>query len=94
MAAARDDEATEIAALHATVAELRADNTRLRAQLPSPQWMPLKLAASLCDVGYETCRSWLHAGLIGSHRDGGRLLVDLGSLRNRVAMLRGGRRAG
>lgn len=92
--ATEDKTAVQIASLIAAVDALQADVARLNAQRPTPDWRPLKLAASLCGVGYETCRTWAHAELIGSRRECGRLFVDLSSLRDRVAMLRGGRRSG
>ena len=82
-----DEPAAEIAALNATVDMLQAEVGRLRAQLPAPDWMPLKLAASLCGVEYETGRAWASAGLIEARRDGGRWVVNLLSLRARHTAL-------
>ena len=79
-----DNAAAEIIALNTAVAELQADNDRLRAQLPAPNWLPLKLAASLCGVEYETGRSWCHTGKVEARRDGGRWNVNKLSMAARV----------
>jgi hypothetical protein len=79
--------ANEIIALNAAIAELQSDNARLRAQLPAPEWLPLKLAASLCGVEYETVRAWCVAGKVEARRDGGRWSVNRESLKARVVAL-------
>lgn len=49
--------------------------------------MPLKQAAGFCGVSYETLRRWVQHGEIVAARTGGRWLVELQSVRARVARI-------
>ncbi|MGY4293104.1 hypothetical protein AB7Z32_12085 [Bradyrhizobium sp. 482_C4_N1_1] len=82
-----DDEGDVVAALMHTIAVLQARVTEL--EQPAAQWMPLKRAASVCGVNYETARVWGARGLIEAHREGKRWMVNLTSLKARQARLFG-----
>lgn len=83
-----DDHGDVVAALKQTIEQLQARVAEL--EQPAPQWMPLKRAASICDLNYETVRVWAQRRLIDSCREGGRWLVCLTSLRARRARIFGG----
>jgi hypothetical protein len=70
-----------VAELRATVAALQ----RRVADLESPpeDWQPLKRAASLCDIPYQTVRRLACAGLISARRDRSRWLIDVTNLKAR-----------
>jgi hypothetical protein len=68
-------------------AKLERENAELRARLDQPDdFVPLKTAIP-AGFTYETIRSWAHAGLIASRREGGRISIGLRSLNERLARL-------
>jgi hypothetical protein len=67
--------------------KLERENAELRARLDQDVFVPLK-AAIPTGFTYETIRTWAHAGLIASRREGGRISVGLHSLNERLARLR------
>jgi hypothetical protein len=79
-----DEHAAEIVALNMAVDALQVEVARLRAQLPAPEWMPLKAACYDCGCNYETVRGWCASGVIEVHRQGGRWYVNLTSLKARL----------
>jgi hypothetical protein len=71
----------------ASADELRREVIALRAKVerlekPPRRWMGLKAAARHEGVRYETLRKWCAKGQIVAKREGGRILVDLFSLRD------------
>jgi hypothetical protein len=64
--------------LQALVGTLQARVSELES--PPEKWLPLKAGAADANVRYENARSWAEAGLIKSRKDGGRVIVELGSL--------------
>ncbi|MFK4525727.1 hypothetical protein ABIF90_003708 [Bradyrhizobium japonicum] len=82
-----DDHGDVVAALKQTIEQLQARVAEL--EQPAPQWMPLKRAASVCGLNYETVRVWAERGLIEAHREGKRWMVNFASLTARQARLFG-----
>ncbi|MDI3565404.1 hypothetical protein [Bradyrhizobium sp. Arg816] len=82
------DDEDVVTSLKQTIAELRARVAEL--EQPPPQWTPLKRAASVCGLNYETVRLWAERGLIDACREGGRWMVNLTSLKARQARIFGG----
>lgn len=81
--AAGDVSSTEIAALHETIAELRAANERQAAQLNELAGPVEWLALRACDRGgytSETLRKWCELGIVESRREGRRIFVNTRSL--------------
>jgi hypothetical protein len=70
------------------IADLQADNDRLRAALAPPHFVPVK-AAEARGFSSETIRRWCHRGLVKHRWDGTRLLVDQTDLTARVNRLTG-----
>jgi hypothetical protein len=73
----------EIAALQATIAELRATNARQAAQLNELAGPVEWLALGACDRGgysYETLRTWCATRVVASRREHGRVLANTRSL--------------
>jgi len=68
--------------------KLERENAELRARLAPDDdvFVPLKMAIP-AGFTYETIRSWAHAGLIASRREGGRISIGLHSLNERLARL-------
>ncbi|WP_441260714.1 hypothetical protein AB7008_41635 [Bradyrhizobium sp. 521_C7_N1_3] len=81
------DDEDVVTSLKQTIEELRARVAEL--EQPPPQWTPLKRAASICGLNYETVRVWAERGLIDAHREGGRWMICLRSLRARQVRLFG-----
>lgn len=75
------DQHTAIADLKQAVAELMARVAQL--EVSPAQWMPLKAAAGVAGVEYETTRLWAQRGLIEARREGGRWFVNAVSLKAR-----------
>jgi hypothetical protein len=77
-----------IAGLLKLVAELQADNARLRARHPAapppPEWMTIKRAADRAGISYEGMRLWVHRQLVESRREGGLIFVNVASLDERL----------
>ena len=78
----------EILALHATVAELRVDNARLRSDHPTsePEWKALK-AVSHGQFSYEAARQWCADGTVIAEKRRGRWFVLVGSMIQRLEEL-------
>jgi hypothetical protein len=75
--------------------DMRRDNWRrlvasqAAAAKDAEVWLPLKTAAIDAGVEYETARVWAARGLIKSDKDGGRVIVEMGSLIARPMLLSG-----
>jgi hypothetical protein len=75
------------------LAELRAMNAALVARVavleaPSPEnFLPLKVSAADCGMNYETLRSWAIDGHVTARREGGRLFVDVHTVKARQRRL-------
>jgi hypothetical protein len=72
------------------IADLQQTNDRLRARIaelerPAPEWMKLKFAAFECSLNYEFLRKRVARGDVEARREGGQWLVNITSLRLRVA---------
>jgi hypothetical protein len=88
-----------VTGLQRTIDELRLDMRRenwrrlVAAQAAAVRdaevWLPLKTGAHDAGVKYETARAWAARGLIKSDKDGGRVIVELGSLIARRLRLTG-----
>jgi hypothetical protein len=76
--------------MQAYIERQRVDIERLRvekAERDAPVWLPLKRAAGVAGVPYETARAWAAAGWIESDKDGGRVIVNVTDLIARCARL-------
>lgn len=72
------------------IAEMRRTIEQLMMRLaeyeqPAPRWMPLKAAAFECGLDYEWTRKRVKSGLIVARRTGGRWVVNVTSLKLRLA---------
>lgn len=72
------------------IAEMRRTIEQLMTRLakfeqPAQRWMPLKAAAFECGLDYEWTRKRVKSGLIEASRSGGRWVVNVTSLKLRLA---------
>jgi hypothetical protein len=81
-------EADTVAGLLKLVAELQADNDRLRAGRPAapppPEWMTIKEAAFRASISSERMRQLVHLKRVVSRREGGSIFVNVASLDERL----------
>jgi len=72
------------------IADLLRTNRQLQIRIaelecPAPEWMQLKDAAYECRLSYEFLRKRVARGQVEARREGGRWLVNIVSLKLRVA---------
>jgi hypothetical protein len=86
----RDHNAVQQRSENDIIADLLRTNERLRGRIaelerPVPEWMKLKYAAFECSLKYEFLRKRVARGDVEARRQGGLWLVNIASLRLRVA---------
>ena len=81
-------DAPPVADLLATIAALKADNAKLRAERgpPPPEWMALK-SAPRAGYSYEATRQWCTTGLVTAEKRRGRWFVLVASMIERLKEL-------
>jgi hypothetical protein len=88
--ASRDNDAVKRRSYKDVIADLLRKNEQLQNRIaelecPAPEWMKLKYAAFECDLKYEFLRKRVVRGDVEARRQGGQWLVNIASLRLRVA---------
>ena len=86
----RDHNAVQTPTDKDVIADLLRTNEQLQIRIaeleyPTPIWMQLKDAAFECCLGYEFLRKRVARGQVEARREGGRWLVNIVSLKLRVA---------
>jgi hypothetical protein len=86
----RDNNAAQPRTDKDIIADLLRTNQQLQIRIaelehPTPIWMQLKDAAGECCLGYEFLRKRVTRGQVEARREGGRWLVNIVSLKLRVA---------
>jgi hypothetical protein len=86
----RDHNAIQQWSYNDIIADLRRRNEQLQNRIaelerPAPEWMKLKYAAFECGLKYEFLRKRVASGQVEARRVGGQWLVNIVTLRLRVA---------